>query len=156
MACNYCSKVEGLPKVDHVLNVGGKQVYQCPMCTEYIVEIRKATASSKPHAYNYAGLAGFAGMPAGAFGIKAPKAKPATKAQGTKKDKGSGNKLIYVGYDSAGIHKMIGDYREDYLIDPDHWYIAFTGAAKAGKQLRKALSNIEDFTTWKEVKDDNG
>lgn len=146
MACNYCTKVEGLPKVDHVLNVGGKQVYQCPMCTEYIVEIRAKAASSPPSSYNYAKLAGFSGMPAGAFGIKSqPKSKPATNVQETKKDKGSGNKLIYVGYDSAGIHKMIGDYREDYMIDPDIWSLP---------------SNIEDFTTYtewaNEEMDDNG
>ncbi len=130
MACGYCEKIEGLPKVDHVLNTAGKQVYRCPMCTEYIVEIKISTSGGVAGApagagqgasYNWASLAKAMNVkpkkPTGAFGVPAPGLTPAATAgsnlrasvaSSIKETKNSDyHKVVYVGYDPAGIERMI-------------------------------------------------
>ena len=128
MACGYCEKVEGLPKVDHVLNTKGKQVYRCPLCTEYIVET-KITAmggvvgAGAPVPLSGAGF-NFARHMAPAFGIKIPQPLTAAQANATpikETKKPDTATIAYCGYDPAGIERML--VADLHLVDPDRWYI---------------------------------
>lgn len=117
MSCNYCSKLEGLPKYEHPLNKNGTQVYKCPMCTEFVVKVDAIgglVGGTAPGAGNYTNaavkaMAGFGGL--GLMGA-APTQRQHSKSASISKSVPSrpdsrDSKIIYAGYDSAGIEKII-------------------------------------------------